>query len=80
MSPEGLYHERRALVPWSIPRHLELASWNLHVIPVVKTICLIELRSREDDFHLPCLPIEIWLEILKFLKCGDFGPLALPAP
>ena len=74
------YYGRGALVPWSIPRHLELAIWNLHVIPVAKTICLIELRSGKDGFQLPKLPIEMWWEILKCLNCGNFGPLALPAP
>ena len=81
MSPEGLYHERRALVPWSIPRHLQLASWNPNVDHVVITIFFIELLSRQKGFHLPHLQREMWWKILKVLNCGDFGPLlALPAP
>ena len=87
MSPEGLYHERRALVPWSIPRHLELARWNLHVIPIATTIFFIKFLSDQEplliideqgrEIRLPHLPIEMWWEILKKLNCGDFG---LPAP
>ena len=89
MSPEGM-QERRALVPWSRPRHLQLASWNPHVAPVVTTILLLEVRSRTQylsvidaqgrTVRLPHLPIEVWLIILEHLRCGDFGPLALPAP
>ena len=81
MSPEEVQERRRrALVPWSIPRHLQLASWNPHVAPVVKTIFFIELLSRQEGFHLPYLPIEIWLKILELLNCGDFDPRALLAP
>ena len=90
MSPDVLYHERRALVPWSRPRHLQLASWNPHVAPVVKTILLLEVRSRRQYLsvidaqgriiRLPYLPTEMWHKILGYLRCGDFGPLALPAP
>ena len=90
MSPDVLYHERRALVPWSRPRHLQLASWNPHVAPVVTTILLLEVRSRTQDLfvidakgrklRLPYLPTEMWHKILEYLRCGDFGPLALPAP
>ena len=89
MSPEGM-QERRALVPWSRPRHLQLASWNPHVAPVVTTILLLEVRSRTQYLsvidaqgriiRLPYLPPEMWELILKHLNCGDFGPLALPAP
>ena len=75
MSPDVLYHERRALVPWSRPRHLQLASWNPHVASVVTTILVLERRL---GIHLPK---EMWLKILEHLRCGDFGPpRALPAP
>ena len=77
-------------VPWSRPRHLQLASWNPHVAPVVAAILLLEIRSRTQDLfvinakgrkiRLPYLPPEMWHEIIKHLNCGDFGPLALPAP
>ena len=82
--------ERRALVPWSRPRHLQLASWNPQVASVVTTILLLEVRSRTQYLsvidaqgriiRLPYLPPEMWELILKHLNCGDFGPLALPAP
>ena len=89
MSPEGM-QERRALVPWSRPRHLQLASWNPQVASVVTTILLLEVRSRTQylsvidaqgrTVRLPHLPIEMWHEFLGYLRCGAFGPLALPAP
>ena len=90
MSPDVLYHERRALVPWSRPRHLRLASWNPQVAPVVTTILLLEVRSRTQALsaidaqgriiRLPHLPTEMWHKILGYLRCGAFGPLALPVP
>ena len=83
MSSEGLYHERRALVPWSIPRHMQEASWNPHVSPVVRTVFFCEQRLWEslDDNVLPYLTDDIWEEILKCLRCGDFGKQqALLAP
>ncbi len=82
--------ERRALVPWSRPRHLQLASWNPQVASVVTTILLLEVRSRTQYLsvidaqgriiRLPYLPTEMWHKILGYLRCGAFGPLALPAP
>ena len=90
MSPEGIQERRRALVPWSRPRHLQLVSWNPHVAPVVTTILLLEVRSRTQALsvidaqgriiRLPYLPTEMWHKILGYLRCGAFGPLALPAP
>jgi len=89
MSPEGM-QERRALVPWSRPRHLQLASWNPYVAPVVDLLfreiheergpCLHMTDPTGEEIELPYLPPEMWELILKHLNCGDFGPLALPAP
>jgi hypothetical protein len=90
MSPEGMQERRRALVLWSRPRHAQLASWNPRVPPVVTTILLLEVRSMTQALfvidaqgrriRLPHLPTEMWHKILGYLRCGDFGPRALPAP
>ena len=71
---------RVSLMPWSLLIHSSSSRFNLHISPVVKTVFLIELRSRQKGFHLPYLPPEMWLEILKHLRYRDFGPLVLPAP
>ena len=90
MTLQPLKKVMQVFISWSIPRHLELARWNLQVTPVVKTIFLIELRSGQEplliinnqgrEIRLTYLPKEMWFKILENLNCGDFGPLALPTP
>ena len=70
-SPEVVYHEKRALIPWSESNHKLLAQWNFYIDPIVETVYSLAGEN---------LPIEIWREILGFLNCGDFGPLALTLP
>ena len=67
--------------------HAVMCSWGLspQLHSVVFTVFWCEerlLESQNDDEEmLPDLPHEIWIEILKMLKCSDFGQQqALLAP
>ncbi len=64
-----------------------------HIAALVITVTCMGTLSRLNAYdtseiidakgriiRLPYLPIDAWYIILKHLNCGDFGPLALPAP